>query len=205
MTALLRCGISALCLGLLIGCGPSAEYKTSEQLKTERGHDHDHDHEHGAAGPHGGSLVELGDKEYHAELVVDEKSHSLVVYLLGKDAKSASPIAATEVTVGLGGDKSATLKAAPQAGDGEGKASKFELADEKVVHDLLDAGFLHGSLKVKIGEKAYEGHIDAHFEHDHDHDHADEKKTEAAPAEDKQAEEPKAAAPAEAKPEEKKE
>lgn len=200
MTALLRCGISALCLGLLIGCGPSAQYKTNEQLKSERGHDHDHEHEHGhgAPGPHGGALVELGQEEYHAEVVVDDKTHSLQVYLLGKDAKSASPIAATEVTVGLGGDKSVTLKAAPQEGDGEGKSSKFELADEKVVHDLLDAGFLHGSLKVQIGDKAYEGHIDAHFEHDHDH--ADEKKTEAAPAEDK-----KADAPADAKPEEKKE
>lgn len=174
MTALLRCGIPALCLGLLIGCGPTAEYKTNEQLQSERGHEHEHDHEHGgAAGPHGGALVELGEEEYHAEVVVDEKTHSLVVYLLGKDAKSASPIAATELTVGLGGEKSVTLKAVTQAEDGEGKASKFELADEKVVHDLLDAGFLHGSLKVQIGEKAYEGHIDAHF--DHDHDHADEK------------------------------
>ncbi|WLD14380.1 hypothetical protein [Planctellipticum variicoloris] len=182
MTALLRGGISALCLGLLIGCGPTAEYKTNEQLKTERGDDHDHDdHGHGAAGPHGGSLVELGEEEYHAEVVVDEKTHSLVVYLLGKDAKTASPIAATEVTVGLGGDKSATLKAAPLEGEGEGKASKFELADEKVVHDLLDAGFLHGSLKVQIGEKAYEGHIDAHFDHDHD-DHKDEKPAADKPA-----------------------
>lgn len=182
MTALLRGGISALCLGLLIGCGPTAEYKTNEQLKTERGDDHDHDdHGHGAAGPHGGSLVELGEEEYHAEVVVDEKTHSLVVYLLGKDAKTASAIAATEVTVGLGGDKSATLKAAPLEGEGEGKASKFELADEKVVHDLLDAGFLHGSLKVQIGEKAYEGHIDAHFDHDHD-DHKDEKPAADKPA-----------------------
>lgn len=180
MTTLLRGGISALCLGLLIGCGPTAEYKTNEQLKTERGDDHD-DHGHGAAGPHGGSLVELGEEEYHAEVVVDEKTHSLVVYLLGKDAKTASPIAATEVTVGLGGDKSATLKAAPLEGEGEGKASKFELADEKVVHDLLDAGFLHGSLKVQIGEKAYEGHIDAHFDHDHD-DHKDEKPAADKPA-----------------------
>lgn len=182
MAALLRCGISALCLGLLIGCGPSAEYKTNEQLKTERGHDHDHDdHGHGAAGPHGGAIVELGEEEYHAEIVVDDKTHSLMVYLLGKDAKTASPIAATEVTVGLGGDKSVTLKAAPLEGEEEGKASKFELVDEKVVHDLLDAGFLHGSLKVQIGEKAYEGHIDAHFDHD-DGDHKDEK-----PAADKAA------------------
>ncbi|HTN02959.1 MAG TPA: hypothetical protein VL132_13825, partial [Planctomycetaceae bacterium] len=76
---------------------------------------------------------------------------------------------------------SATLKAAPLEGEGEGKASKFELADEKVVHDLLDAGFLHGSLKVQIGEKAYEGHIDAHFDHDHD-DHKDEKPAADKPA-----------------------
>lgn len=188
MTALLRCGISALCLGLLVGCGPSAEYKTNEQLKTERGSDHDHDHDdhgHGAAGPHGGAIVELGEEEYHAEIVVDDKTHSLVVYLLGKDAKTASPITATEVTVGLGGDKSVALKAAPLEGEEEGKASKFELADEKVVHELLDAGFLHGSLKVQIGEKAYEGHIDAHF--DHDHDHMDEKPAADKPAADKPA------------------
>lgn len=182
MTALLRCGISALCLGLLIGCEPAADYKTKDQINAEKGHEHEHDHDHGhgAAGPHGGALVELGEEEYHAEVVVDHKAHALTVYLLGKDAKTAATTTATELTISEKGATPLVLKATPLEGETDGKTSKFELVDEKAVHEIDEAGFLHGDLSVKIADKEFSGSVDAHF--DGDHDHAAEKPAET-PAE----------------------
>ncbi len=35
----------------------------------------DHDHEHPTKGPNGGALVELGDEEYHAEVLLKDKTN----------------------------------------------------------------------------------------------------------------------------------
>lgn len=170
-----------LSLGIVvgpIGCGNSPQYKPLAEVKAKPLAEHDHDH--GAKGPHGGGIVELGEEEYHAEIVVDHDSHAVVVYVLGKDAKTAEPIAATEVKVTPEGKDALTLKAAPQKDDPEGKASKFELVDDDVVHQLMDAGFVHGDLAITIGDKPYKGHIDYHLDgsvhHDHDEKKHDEKK-----------------------------
>jgi len=48
-------------------------------------------HEHGDAGPHGGHLVELGEEEYHAEVVLDVKSKAVSVYILSSDPQKAAP------------------------------------------------------------------------------------------------------------------
>ncbi len=161
-----------------IGCGKTSEYAPVNQLKKAEPVT-EHDHEHGEKGPHGGGLVELGEEEYHAEIVVDHDSHAITLYVLGKDAKTPEPVVATEVTITPEGKDALTLKAAPQTGDAEGKTTKFELVDDALVHTLLDAGFLHGDLRITIGDKPYLGHIDYHLDgSDHDHDH-----TEKQPAE----------------------
>src|SRR5689334_14349072 len=112
--------IAGLILGLCcIGCEkPGGNFKTAKQIKEDNKaagkSDHAlHDH---PPGPHGGSIVELGDDEYHAEVVVDGKTNMLSVYMFGSDAKTVAPIAATEVTV-VADDKSLMLKAVPQEGD----------------------------------------------------------------------------------------
>jgi hypothetical protein len=179
--------IAGLMLGLVcVGCEkPGGNFKTAKQIKQENKaagtSDHvPHDH---SAGPHGGAIVELGDDEYHAEVVVDGKTHTLAVYMFGSDAKTVTPIAATEVIVVTEDDKSLSLKATPQDGDGEGKSSKFELADEATVKPIAEAGFLHGDLKLEIDGKPYHGAIDSHFDGSSHDDHADKKTAE--PNEDK--------------------
>jgi hypothetical protein len=156
---------------LAAGCdGSKSDFKTAKELNTGKaagGHD---DHDHGA-GPHGGAIVELGADEYHAEVVVDTKSHALRVYLLGPDAKTATPVAATEVTIKTEDNQSLSLKAKPQDGDVAGKASLFELADEKAVDDLAKAGYLHGSLQMEIDGKPFRGDVDAHFDGSSHDDH----------------------------------
>lgn len=171
--------IACLVLGLscgAIGCNGSSDYKTPSAIKANPLPDHGH----GEKGPHGGGIVELGEEEFHAEIVVDHDDHKLIVYVLGKDAKTPEAVAGTEITMTPEGKDALTLKAAPQTGDAEGKASKFELVDDALVHALLDAGFLHGDLRITIGEKPFLGHVDYHLDGGH-HDHA-EKPAEPAKA-----------------------
>jgi hypothetical protein len=172
--------IAGVIAGLIsAGCNqPGGDYKTAQQIKQEKQAagqaepDHAHDD---SEGPHGGSIVELGDDEYHAEVMVDGKTHSLTVYLYGPDAKTVSPIAAEEIAVVTEDDTKLALKAAPQEGDAEGKSSKFILTDEAAVGPIAEAGFLHGSLQVEIDGKPYRGDIDSHFDGSSHEDHADQK------------------------------
>ncbi len=178
-------------LGGMIGCdGGKADYKKAGEIKKAPAvHD---EHGHGEKGPHGGSIVELGAEEFHAEVVLDHDAHALRVFLLGPDAKTAAPTTATELVIAPEGKEAWTLKAAPQEGDGDGKSSRFELIDDKVIHDLLDAKFVHGDLRITIGDKPYTGHLDMHLDevkHEHkDGDHKDgdhkvgDHKDEAKPA-----------------------
>ena len=129
-----------------------------------------HDHEHATQGPHKGALIELGEEEYHGEIVLDEKTHLVTVYVLGSNAKDAVAIESTEVVINLKhGDKPEQfkLKAAPQTTDPKGKSSRFSLKDEELIEDLHHA---QAQLRVKITGKSFIGKITLG---DHDHDHAD--------------------------------
>lgn len=168
LTTLLSLGI----ISCGIGCpANNSEFKKTGDLKKAPPV---HEHGHGAKGPHGGGLIELGAEEYHAEIVVDHDAHAVRVYVLGKDAKTAEPIAATDLTVTPAGKEALKLKAAPQKTDGEGKSSVFELIDDDVVHTLMDAKAIHGKLQVSIGGKPFTGEIDYHIDGSA-HDHKDEK------------------------------
>lgn len=130
---------------------------------------HNHDHEEG---PHGGHLIELGDEEYHAELVFDEETRKTTIYILDGEAKSPHPIAAEEIELHLEvGDDEAELMlvAVPLENDGEEKSSRFELAADKLPESVKDEEDFAGHLHVKIGEMEYSGDI----EHDHGHAHGD--------------------------------
>jgi hypothetical protein len=131
------------------------------------------EHDHPDEGPHGGALIELGEEEYHAEVVLDDKTHSVIIYVLGANAKDAVPIDAPEVVINLKhGDKPEQfkLKASPAKTDPKGKSSRFAVKDEDLMHDLhhKDA---QARLRLKIGGKSFSGPIAAGH-HDH-HDHAE--------------------------------
>ena len=168
--------LAAVMLGLsgLAGCGgdKGGDYRTFDKAKdtahdAEHGHAHTHDHGH-EQGPHKGELIELGEEEFHAEVVFDEENNKVILYLLGADAKTAVPVEAKELSLEMPGkDAPVThaLAAAPQDGDGEGKSSRFEIKSE----DLIEA-FHHdpksvGKFKVTLGGKEFTGEI----KHDHGH------------------------------------
>ena len=135
------------------------------------------EHDHPSEGPHGGALIELGEEEYHAEIVFDEKADTVTIYVLGSNAKDLVPIDAPEIFINLKhGSKPEQfkLKASATKTDPKGKASRFVLKDEDLMHDLHhdDA---NARLRVKIAGKSYSGKIDAH-DHDHAEHAASEKK-----------------------------
>ncbi len=126
-------------------------------------------HAHPEKGPHGGPLLELGDEEYHIEVMLDEKKNVLTLYVLDAAAKASVPTEAKEAIISLkhdGKPEQFKLKAAPLKTDPAGLASAFQLKDEELVHDLHHKGN-DARLSLKIKGKAYT----AKFELKHDHKH----------------------------------
>lgn len=126
---------------------------------------------HPSEGPHHGSLVELGNEEYHAEIVHDADSVS--VYILDGAATEAVPIESPELTINLihdGTPEQFKLTAAPEDGEPEGKSSRFMLKDADLVAHLDDEAAAP-KLVVTINGAPYRADI-AH-DHDHEgHDHS---------------------------------
>lgn len=182
MKTTLFLGLSAAIATGLAGCGaqppatPPANTPTKVSEQTPPVATDEHPHE----GPHGGSLIEFGDEKYHGELVHDEKAGTVTVYILDGTAKKSVPIDAAEVTINLKHDGNAEqfkLAAKADAGDPEGKSSRF-VSDEKELAEDLDHEGAEPQLVVEIEGNQYRGKI----EHDHDHDHAGHKHESKEPA-----------------------
>lgn len=113
---------------------------------------------HPDKGPHEGSLAELGEEEYHAEMILNPDRQQVTIYLLDATAKSAVPIADTTKVELLitDGDKKETLSLKPAQipGEAAGQASSFVGA-----HDLLEKEVDPKSVEVrlKINDKPYLG------------------------------------------------
>jgi len=126
-------------------------------------------HAHPSEGPHHGALIELGDDEFHAEFVHDDKS--VTIYILDSAAKKAVPIDATGLTINVmhdGKPEQFKVPASPDAGDPSGKSSRFTLADAELAAHLDDEAAAP-KLSITIGGKAYKGEI--HHDHDSHDDH----------------------------------
>lgn len=131
----------------------------------EKGH-HD-EHEHPSEGPHHGELIELGKEEYHAELVHDDSTHTVTVYVLDSAAKAAVPIDAKGLVVNLvaaGKPQQFMLSAKPDAKDPVGQCSCFSLTNESLC-EALDDKATTGRINIEIKGKAFVGKIEPH-EHD---------------------------------------
>ncbi len=127
------------------------------------------EHDHPSEGPHHGDLVELGNEEYHAEVVHGEGG-SVSVYILDSAAAAVVPIDATELTINITHDGNAEqfkLPADRDASDPEGKSSRFTLKDEELSTDL-DSHDAAARLVVMIAGKSFSGKI----VHSHEDEHA---------------------------------
>lgn len=159
------------------GCNSGSEYREFTPEDDVVNTTPDNGHEHAAHGPHEGHLIELGDEQYHGEVVMDAATRTITVYILGSDAKSAQPIGETSVTLNLKVGETPTpltLNAAPLEGEAEGQASRFEIAGESVPEAIHDEEDLQGDLVVTIDGQQFRGEISHDHGHEHDHDHAHE-------------------------------
>ena len=170
-TTLHRFTLAALLLPLsllgLAGCGGGQRGGRTFSEADNVEHDDHHDHAH-AHGPHDGHVVEIGGDDYHAEVVLDESTRKLTVYLLGSDLKTPLPVDAESLALRLKvGEETQEIKLAPEAQpeDGEGKASKFVQGEDALPEAIKDAEDLHGEVVVTFGGTQYRGPIT----HDHAH------------------------------------
>ncbi|MGN6135323.1 MAG: hypothetical protein ACTHK7_11805 [Aureliella sp.] len=128
-------------------------------------------HGHPSEGPHHGALVELGNEEFHAEVV--HSADTVTVYILDASASKAVPIDAQDVTINVVHDNQPEqfkLAASPEASDGAGKSSRFALQDSELV-EHLDTPAAAPKLMITINGTPYRGEV--HHDHDHaGHDHA---------------------------------
>jgi hypothetical protein len=161
--------ISFFALG---GCKPAAPPANTGTNGTPS-KENAHGHVHPDKGPHGGELIELGEDEYHAELVHDDATKEVSIYILDAAAKAAVPIEATEIVINLkheGQPEQHKLTAVPQADDPQGKSSRFTAKGNVDLEGDLHHEGAEPRLDVTIDGKPYIGKI----EHDaHAHAHAD--------------------------------
>lgn len=175
--------LAALSLSL-VGCGSASTETPSEKtggtsppLASEADHGDDAAHAHPTEGPHGGHLIELGNEEYHAELLHDENTHTVTIHLL--DGAGKEPVAAPleEVTLQLFQDGQFVkyaLKAVQRQGGTADTASQFDIVDEALCDALCHEDDVRGRLQLTIDGKPYTGEIEhsSHDDHGHEgHDH----------------------------------
>lgn len=160
----------------LTGCNNADQgTKTFDESAPEDVTMDEHGHDHPSEGPHHGSLIELGKEAYHAELVHDEKTGSVTIYILDGTAKKSVPIKAESVLINVkhaGKGEQFTLAASPDSSDPAGQSSRFS-TQKKTLGELLDEEGTTARLVLEIDGKSYNGEVHAH-DHDHDHGH-DEK------------------------------
>lgn len=164
-------GVTLLATSLLVGCdgGQSNTPTPSTTSSTPAADVHNHPTE----GPHHGDLVELGNEEYHAEIVHGDGGQ-VTVYILDSQAAAAVPIDASEVVINLSHDGQAEqfkLPAAADANDPAGKSSRYTLTDEELASDL-DAEGTAAKVVITIDGKPFSGKIEHQHEGANGHEHA---------------------------------
>lgn len=158
----------ACLMATFIGCSGGDDYREVSDADLAPAEEHHHTHE----APHGGLLIEVGEHEYNAELVVAE-DRNLTVYVLSAHAEAPVPAAADSAKLSLkNGEETieVALKAVPQEGEAEGQASQFQ-SEQPLPEAIADTHDLSGSLTLNIAGKDYTVTVDGHAAHDHDHDH----------------------------------
>ncbi|QDU38576.1 hypothetical protein Mal4_29050 [Maioricimonas rarisocia] len=160
---------------MLLGCGGSTpqERETAAgggdaHAQDDHNHDHGEGHDHPSEGPHHGDLVELGNEEYHGEVLHDDDG-LVTIYILGGDAKTIVPIDASELTINVSHDgkpEQFTLVEAPEADDPEGKSSRFVISSPELVEHLENGS--KAKMTVMIEGRSFSGAV-VHSHHGHAH------------------------------------
>ena len=152
------------------GCGRPAAPPPSATAKQAAGDDHDHDHGHAdghvhGAGPHGGTVADWGGGKYHVEFTVDHDAKEAVVYVLGADEKTPTPVQPAEGKLLLTIRQpvfQVELAARPLVGETAGAASRYAGTHDSlaVVRDF--AGTISGAVEGTPYAGDFEEHAHEH-------------------------------------------
>jgi ABC-type nickel/cobalt efflux system permease component RcnA len=132
-----------------------------------------HAHDHPEHGPNKGELLEIGHGEYHAELLLNEESKEITIYLLDAKAKAYVAVNTTALVVNFkrgGRPFQVKLAAVPQEIDEKGFSSRFAMKSPELMSSLHDAKS-DPRFAIRIGNKSYVAKLT--HSHDHNHSHGD--------------------------------
>ncbi|HEY5313269.1 MAG TPA: hypothetical protein VIK18_12150 [Pirellulales bacterium] len=148
----------------LAGCGHSPR-----QDAPVAAHDGHGGHDHDELGPHGGTLIELGSESYHAELLHDDPTHAVTVFLL--DGSARRPAAASELprhvllnVMIAGAPRQYSLPCIA--------GNHYAIVDELLCESLCDNDDARARLNATIGGKTFVGNVEPHAHDGHEHGHA---------------------------------
>ncbi len=116
---------------LPLGCGkatPPADSGSTNDEPSTKGEAsvEESAHDHHGSGPHGGTIAEWGDGNYHIEFTVDHDKKESAVYILGGDAKTPAPVKADKVLLSITEPAfQVELSPQPLEGEAEGTSSRF--------------------------------------------------------------------------------
>jgi hypothetical protein len=149
----------------LSGCGPDKK----PVVKGNNEKPQEHAHEHPAHGPNGGHVVELESPDkpgehQHAEWVIDDENGKVLVVMLAENNKDEVGIDAEVVSIEVKiGDKTetSTLQAANRTAGEKATATRFEVADQKLL-TTLSADDPNAMIRVTIDGAEFSGKIVQH-------------------------------------------
>jgi hypothetical protein len=166
------CVLAFFVMSASLGCGSDSADETAAQLDGAPpplppgvGDDENAAHAHPTEGPHGGHLIELGNEEYHAELLHDENTHTVTIHLLDGPATQAVSVPLPEITLQLFRNNEFENYILTAAANGEavsGGVSQFEIIDEDLCSALCHDEELRGRINVTIDGTPYVGTIEHH-------------------------------------------
>lgn len=162
------------------GCSKDDSSKTDSTPQAQQKTDATGQAEHGphGVGPNGGVVFDLG--RHHAEFTVDHPKKECMILILGDDEQTATPIAATELTLMTKATRTAdgtavppmTIKMLPQDAK-DGKATVFVGSDPGIGHVADFEGTVLGMIDGKPSQGEFsEADGAAGHSHDHTHGHA---------------------------------
>jgi hypothetical protein len=157
MKYIILIGMALVVCGLSIGCSKSDSVQTANRDAAKAGGESEA-HPHGN-GPNGGVVFDFG--RHHAEFTVDHSAQEATVLVLGDDAKTPAPVAATELILNIKetkteegkavGAMTVTLSPVDEVG---GKAAKFVGKDPGIGNVADFQGTVSGQVdgKPALGE-----------------------------------------------------
>jgi len=169
--------VMTLVVCYVAGCNPEPPPKPAEQAghddHDDHEHEHGHHHHHAEKGPHGGTLVAVGEEAAHLEIVLDAATGKLTAYVLDGAAKKAVELQQDTIDLGFSVQKEGAKKDdLPEFRDLILKQSADSNSEYTGQSDdlkgLKEFGAAIGS--ITIGDKAYKN-VEFRFPEGNEHDH----------------------------------